>query len=190
VVAVRSTIDLRIDWLDAPRVSSPDLAATWAACQLWIGDECVTHVETIDGDDRRSVFGSLYPLAEWIADNWWSLTSDLRPSALPSTVCGLAVPRRSIGTQRRSGNSLRFSCARALGIGLNDPSGGDFILSPVGTHFHRVSRAFAAELLAPAEGISGFLAGGLATEEEIEDLADHSEVSSRVIEHQCENQLC
>lgn len=29
---------------------------------------------------------SVYPLAEWIAFNWWSLKADLRPSALPSSV--------------------------------------------------------------------------------------------------------
>jgi hypothetical protein len=38
-------------------------------------------VEAADGTFRRSVFGSLYPLAEWIATNWWTLMSHIRPSA-------------------------------------------------------------------------------------------------------------
>jgi hypothetical protein len=451
VVAVNPVVDLRIDWLDAPRVSSPDLAATWAAYQLWIGNECVTHVETREGDDRRLVFGSLYPLAEWIAENWWSLTRDVRPSALSTRLwrwansrdhswllahnfrsagngmawpdlsivpeggittlawcndesptlgglkflrrgtahvqsdrvsttlaeivnrildrlhakgipagplgerwamvtasandedetefcitaarlgldpyamddggvnrlvsiaervpaslrddffnsapdrllepglewlidalpvassaaasaerdvaglrrdtaraadsadlspygqpawrrgyglaqatravlgvapedrfdvspwvgvlevgdgvaglqgvgatrsdrCGLALPGRSADKAirrhpHRSDTYIRFSCARALSISVSTRSERSFILSPVGTEMHRSSRAFAAELLAPAEGISRLLAGGPPTDEDIEDLADHFEVDPRVIDHQYENQL-
>ncbi|HUY51931.1 MAG TPA: hypothetical protein VMV92_40565 [Streptosporangiaceae bacterium] len=78
-----STIfELRIEWLDAPGVSTSELAATWARYEIWVGNRCVTQVETADGTFRRSVFGSLYPLAEWIASNWWVLTSHIRPSAI------------------------------------------------------------------------------------------------------------
>lgn len=445
------TVDLRIDWLDALRVTSPDLAATWAAYQLWIGNECVTHVETREGDDRRLVFGSLYPLAEWIAENWWSLTQDVRPSALPARLwrwansrehswllahnfrsagngmawpdlsivpeggtttltwcndesptlgglkflrqgtahlqsdlvstalaeivnrvldrmhakgihagslgerwamvtdsandegetefcttaahlgldpyaidddgasrlvsiaervlealrddffnsapdsllesglewliaalpkassaaasaeqmvaelrretalaadsakpsshgqpawrrgyklaqatreilgidpmdrfdvspwvgvlevsngisglqgvgttqsdrCGLALPVLSADKTirrhpHRSNTFVRFGCARALSFSVGTRNEGSFILSPVGTETHRISRAFAAELLAPAGGIRRLLAGGPLTEEDSEDLADHFEVDPRVIEYQYENQL-
>jgi len=63
-------------------VSTPELAATWARYQLWIAGNCVTQVETGDATFRRSVYGSLYPLAEWIASNWWLLTTSIRPSAI------------------------------------------------------------------------------------------------------------
>jgi hypothetical protein len=75
---------VRIEWLDAPGVSTPELAATWARYEVWVGGWCVTQVEELDGTFRRSVFGSLYPLAEWIAGNWWVLGHDLRPSAVES----------------------------------------------------------------------------------------------------------
>lgn len=74
--------ELRIEWLDAPGVSTPALSATWARYEIWVAGRCVTQVEAPDGTFRRSVFGSLYPLAEWIASNWWTLTSHIRPSAI------------------------------------------------------------------------------------------------------------
>jgi hypothetical protein len=82
VVAVTAGVETRIEWLDAPDVSTPELAATWARYQVWVGDQCVTAVATRDGTSRNSVYGSLYPLAEWIAENWWLLTTDVRPSAV------------------------------------------------------------------------------------------------------------
>jgi hypothetical protein len=75
---------VRIEWLDAPGVSTPELASTWARYEIWVGDRCVTQVEESDGTFRRSVYGSLYPLAEWVAANWWVLGHDIRPSAVES----------------------------------------------------------------------------------------------------------
>jgi hypothetical protein len=75
-------IDVRIEWLEAREVSTPELAATWARYEVWIGDRCATQVESSDGTFRRSVYGSLYPLAEWIAANWWLLSFHVRPSAI------------------------------------------------------------------------------------------------------------
>jgi hypothetical protein len=75
---------VRIEWLDAPGVSTPELAATWARYEIWVAGSCVTQVEDSDGTFRRSVYGSLYPLAEWVAANWWVLGHDLRPSAVES----------------------------------------------------------------------------------------------------------
>ena len=77
-----AAFEVRIEWLDAPGVSTPELAATWARYEIWVGNRCVTQVETADGTFRRSVYGALYPLAEWIASNWWVLTSHIRPSAI------------------------------------------------------------------------------------------------------------
>lgn len=79
---VSTPFKVRIEWLDAPGVTTPELAATWARYEIWLGDRCITQVETPDGTFRRSVYGSLYPLAYWIASNWWVLGSHLRPSAV------------------------------------------------------------------------------------------------------------
>jgi hypothetical protein len=77
-----ASFDFRIEWLEAPGVTTPELAATWARYEIWLGDRSVTQVETADGTFRRGVYGSLYPLAHWIAANWWLLTSHVRPSAV------------------------------------------------------------------------------------------------------------
>ena len=79
-----SALDIRIEWLDAPDVSTPELAATWARYEIWTGGDCITQVESQDSTFRRSVYGSLYPLAEWITTNWWFLTEGIRPSAVPT----------------------------------------------------------------------------------------------------------
>jgi hypothetical protein len=74
--------DVNIEWLEAPGVTTPELAATWARYEIWVGDRCITQVEAADGTFRRSVYGSMYPLAQWVASNWWLLTSHIRPSAV------------------------------------------------------------------------------------------------------------
>lgn len=75
---------IRIEWLEAPDVSTPELAATWARYEIWANGNCVNQVEARDATFRRSVYGSLYPLAEWITSNWWFLTTSIRPSAIDS----------------------------------------------------------------------------------------------------------
>lgn len=78
------TLDVRIEWLDAPNVVTPELAATWARYEIWVDGSCVTRVEASDGTFRRGVYGSLYPLAVWVASNWWILAKHIRPSAVES----------------------------------------------------------------------------------------------------------
>jgi hypothetical protein len=49
--------------------------------EIWAGDTCVSHVEDLEtGSARRSVYGAIYPLAEWVAFNWWFLRVHSRPS--------------------------------------------------------------------------------------------------------------
>jgi len=79
---VSTAFDFRIEWQNAPGVTTPELAATWARYEIWLGDRCITQIEASDGTFRRGVYGSLYPLAYWIASNWWLLTSHVRPSAV------------------------------------------------------------------------------------------------------------
>jgi hypothetical protein len=77
-----TSFNFRIEWLEAPGVTTPELAATWARYEIQLDDRYATQVETADGTFRRGVYGSLYPLAYWIATNWWLITSHLRPSAV------------------------------------------------------------------------------------------------------------
>lgn len=69
------------EWESADHMRSPELAATFARLKIFVGDRCVTLVEDRDsGSSRRAIAVSLYPLAEWIAFNWWFLRADSRNS--------------------------------------------------------------------------------------------------------------
>ncbi|HEU5469371.1 MAG TPA: hypothetical protein VFV67_01865 [Actinophytocola sp.] len=76
-------LEITWTWTDAP--TDPDeRTATRAELELRIGADPLTLVEDTAGGYRRTVTRSLYPLAEWIARNWWTLVADARPgSCLP-----------------------------------------------------------------------------------------------------------
>lgn len=85
--------NVQAEWIDEAGVTTPELRATWARYEIWLGGHCVTQVDDGGGSFRRSLFGSLYPLAEWIADNWWALTTEVRPSAVPISAWGWSNSR-------------------------------------------------------------------------------------------------
>lgn len=97
---------------------------------------------------------------------------------------GLVLP------QGRSGpSSLRFAQARALGLSLLTQRS-LLLLDPARTDLGKASRAFAAEILAPAAGIEKLLADlPETTDSAIDAIADRFKVSPRVVQHQHENQL-
>ena len=71
---------LRFDWewTEAEGVNGPELAATWASLRIQAGSSTVTlaldeRARTV----REHVCVSLYPMAEWLASNWWFLTSEV-----------------------------------------------------------------------------------------------------------------
>lgn len=64
------------------------------------------------------------------------------------------------------------------------------MLTAAHTEYQRVERAFAAEIMAPAEGLRDMLgAKSYVYFDELERVANHFDVSTRVIRHQAENQL-
>jgi hypothetical protein len=77
--------DLRLhhEWENAPGVRAPELRATWARLEVRVGDESATQIEDQRAaTTRRSIYVSLYPLAEWIAYNWWFLRFHSRLTGL------------------------------------------------------------------------------------------------------------
>jgi hypothetical protein len=63
-------------------VRAPELRATWARLEAWLDDVCATLAEDVaTGSVRRSISVPVYPLAEWMVFNWWSITADGRRSA-------------------------------------------------------------------------------------------------------------
>lgn len=65
----------RFEWQPAGAdVRAPELAATWARLELDVSGSYPTVVEDLaSGSIRRSISVPLYPLAEWVTYNWWSL---------------------------------------------------------------------------------------------------------------------
>ncbi|HIY24394.1 MAG TPA: hypothetical protein H9837_08840 [Candidatus Brachybacterium merdigallinarum] len=76
------TFRIECTWEDAPDVRAPELAATWARLRLAVDDQVATLVKEKHSPQqvRESIDVSAYPLAEWLALNWWELsTSSHRP---------------------------------------------------------------------------------------------------------------
>jgi hypothetical protein len=89
--------------------------------------------------------------------------------------------------QRRSGSAQRFALCRALHEYLFGPEGQPRLVTEAVTEAQRINRAFAAELLAPADALRK-RASGLIYDDRVQELAEEFGVSTMVIEHQLENQ--
>lgn len=87
-------------------------------------------------------------------------------------------------------SSTRFIQGRALWHRLTKDES-TFLITTSYTDLQKIERAFAAELLAPAEGIRTRLSlpPSEAVQEDLGFVAEHFEVSSTLIEHQIQNQI-
>ena len=92
-----------------------------------------------------------------------------------------------VAVGRRSETGRRFLLARALGEYLGRPEPELGILTSLFTDRQAQSRAFAAELLAPAESLRARLENGYADDETIDEIGREFGVSSQVVLHQIEN---
>lgn len=92
--------------------------------------------------------------------------------------------------QHRPDSSMRFTLSRALWHCIWDDAS-IFAVTAAHTQRQSAERAFAAELLAPAEGIASLLESPpeVATDEELEQIAEHFGVSPMVVGYQVRNQL-
>lgn len=113
-----SRLTFEFQWQSPEGAKGDELRATWAQLALHIDGRPVTRVEDHVGHGVRSgIFIPLYPVAEWIARNWWSLLHEV---PLPKS-------KRSIHYARR--HNLKFA---AEGFALPDlliqPEGSQVIL--------------------------------------------------------------
>jgi len=125
MVTVNQAMEFRVSWLDAPEVTAPELRATWCHLELWVGGRCVTRNEKPSGTARRGIDVSLYPLALWVAENWWSLGHEVSPSTNP--------PRSWVISAQGKDGWLRRHNFRAAGDGMPWP---DLTLVPDGAVTH------------------------------------------------------
>jgi hypothetical protein len=92
-VTTEQEIKITWEWEPAESVRTPEHRATWARIEIKVGSDLVTLVEDRgSGSSRRSIYCPLYPLAEWVAYNWWFLLADTRPSTFLAQDGVLAAP--------------------------------------------------------------------------------------------------
>ncbi|MBT9559505.1 MAG: hypothetical protein IV100_25975 [Myxococcales bacterium] len=74
-------MQFEVEWEDAPGVRDRVLAATWGRLSLKVDGSYVTEVLDLRSSSRRTgIYGSLFPLAEWIVDSWWNLLHEPCPT--------------------------------------------------------------------------------------------------------------
>lgn len=134
--------------------------------------------EQIDGNGGRLDFSHHGPLA---IPHHEAPTPSSRIHGLVArdTPACVTAPRRPTGA--------RFLIARALGEYMGRAVPGRGLLSSLSTDHQAQSRAFAAELLAPAEALRRRLAGDSVEPEQADDLAQEFGVSSELIRRQIQN---
>lgn len=68
-------LEFDFDWKEIDGIRGPELASTLAALSIRVKDSVLTRVA--DHDDglrvRNRIHAPLYPLAEWLTENWWLL---------------------------------------------------------------------------------------------------------------------
>ncbi len=99
VSAMPEQVAFEFDWQAADTdVRSRELAATWARLQISVDGEYLTVVEDLDTRSvRRTISVALYPLAEWVAYNWWRLLFETKKGLGGSHPEGLSLRSVSDG---------------------------------------------------------------------------------------------
>lgn len=114
------------DWEAAPSVRLKEHQITWARLEIWVSGEYVTLVEDLNSQSsRRSLYCPLYPLAEWIAYNWWLLRADSRPTMQLGDFSMQGV----LAIAGSSNDGLRRHNLRSVGDGFLWP---DLLIVPEG----------------------------------------------------------
>lgn len=72
-----SDFAVEFEWVQPGRARGPELRATWARLCLRIDGVPITRVfDRRSQTVREGVYVPLYPLAEWLAGNWWALWNE------------------------------------------------------------------------------------------------------------------
>lgn len=81
------------EWESAPGVRPDEFASTWARLSVSVGPRIVTEIEDFRSRGTRSAaYLPLYPLAEWLAFNWWSLRANARTPKVGDWQSGERLP--------------------------------------------------------------------------------------------------
>lgn len=82
-----SEINFDFEWVDPGGAQAVELRATWASLSIHVADLPVTGMLDLQNRSFRThVFLPLFPLAEWIANNWWFVRGEVgRPETVGTT---------------------------------------------------------------------------------------------------------
>ncbi len=73
-----SNFHFDFEWQDPAGARGEELRATWASLSILIDGDPVTELQDKQTKSVRTrIFLPLFPLAEWLADNWWFLQSEV-----------------------------------------------------------------------------------------------------------------
>ena len=107
-------IRFRMEWQEAPGVRDTVLARTWCRMVIEAGGRLATEAVHHPTDSLRGgIYGSAFPLCQWIVENWWFLLNE--PYRFPARYASrdlARTPRDREWVQRhsllaaREGNSL------------------------------------------------------------------------------------
>ena len=80
-----SALIFDVEWEPADGVTHPALARTWARFEVRVDEESVTRLyDRRDRSTRAGTYGSIFPLCEWLVQNFWFLTSESSPQRPPT----------------------------------------------------------------------------------------------------------
>lgn len=176
----RARLRVSLDGRDPSQADSPPWVQGYEAARR-------LRLETARGDEPFSTFQEL---ADWAMDR--SFGPGVHDFRLGDTFEALAHRENgSVGialSPKRSDSARAFTFARAL-YELSSPMPGAFdLVTRSRTDRQARNRAFAAELLAPADALRERLAGvSVVAYEDLEDLAGEFAVEAKVVEHQLDN---
>lgn len=70
-------IRFRMEWQDAPGVRDAVLARTWCRLVIEAEGRLVTEAVHVPSESLRGgIYGSAFPLCQWIVENWWFLLNE------------------------------------------------------------------------------------------------------------------
>jgi hypothetical protein len=122
-----SGLRFECDWEDPKGVLVPELRSTWARLTIFVNETPVTQVYDHGANSvRNGIYLPLYPLAEWLAINWWTVFHELevsrrpisavpaqtQPSVFAGRLCVSKPAENPIGKDGRVMGSLRCSRLR------------------------------------------------------------------------------
>ncbi len=100
-----TAINFQFDWHDGKGLRGPELSATFASLRIDVGRRPLTRIFDEGARTLRDrVFVPLYPVAEWLASNWWFLAFEhentlkkdhpafMRRHSLGTSTDGYALP--------------------------------------------------------------------------------------------------